>query len=130
MVRFTANNVVVDDSDPDYILVGFADEQGGEVREALHFQRSREFDEQDVALGMDSVYAERNDQSQGGYGGVERVELHLGRIRVVIGGKLAEEMGSGEYEIGLSLTADEFERLRSGLRAVFAGFETLTEYPA
>jgi len=130
VVRFAANAVVVDDSDPEFILVGFADVQDGEPRDALHFQRSREFDEQDVALGTVSVYAERNDQSQGGYGGVERVELHPDHVRVVIGGELAAEMGSGEYEIGLSLTPDEFERLRSGLRAVFAELETLVEYPA
>ena len=130
MVRFTANTVVVDDSDPEFILVGFADEQGGEYCEALHFQRSYEFDEQDVGLGMDRVYAERNDQSQGGYGGVERVELHPGRVRVVVGDTLAVRIGTDEFDIALSLAPDEFEKLRSGLRAVFAGFGTLAEYAA
>jgi hypothetical protein len=130
VVRFTANTVVVDDSDEDCILVGFADEQCGEYREALQFQRSHEFDEQDVALGMDSVYAERNEQSHGGYGGVERVELHPGRVRVVVGGALAGRMGTGEFDIAFSLSPKEFERLRTGLRAVFAGFGSLVEYPA
>ena len=129
MVRFAANTVVVDDSDESCILVGFADDNSGR-REALHFQRSYEFDEQDVALGMDSVYAERNDQSQGGYGGVERVELHPDRVRVLIGGRFAEDMGDREFEIHISLTADDFRRLREGLRAAFAGFDTLVEYAA
>lgn len=130
MVRFTANTVVVDDTDDQFILVGFADERGGASRESLHFQRSQTFDEQDVALGMNSVYAERNDQSQGGYGGVQRVELHSNRVRVVIGGELAERMNTAEFDITLALSPEEFSRLREGLRIVFAGFGSLVEYPA
>jgi hypothetical protein len=128
VVRFSANTIVVDDSDEEFILVGFADEQNGEYREALHFQRAYDFDEQDVALGMDSVYAERNSQSQSGYGGVERVELHSDRVRVFVTDDLAERMGTTEFDIAVSVSPEEFGRLRSGLRAVFAGFETLVEY--
>jgi hypothetical protein len=130
VVQFTANTVVVDDSDDQFILVGFADEHDGAYRESLHFQRSHEFDEQDIALGMDSVYAERNDQSQGGYGGVELVELFRDRMRVAVRGKLAEEMGTTEFHITFVLPSEEFERLRNGLRVVFAGFGSLVEYPA
>lgn len=72
IVSFIANTVTVDNSDAEFTFVGFADESGGECREALHFQRSREFTAEDSTLGMDRVYAERNDQSQGGYGGVKR----------------------------------------------------------
>lgn len=125
MIRFAANTVVVDDSNEEFILVGFADEQGGEYREALHFQRSHQFDAQDVALGMDSVYAERN--GQGGYDGVERVELHPGRVSVVIGGELVGRMGTPEFDIRVSLNPAEFVHLRDGLRAVFAGFGSLVE---
>jgi hypothetical protein len=127
VVRIAANTVVVDSSDDGFILVGFADERDGVYRDALHFQRSYEFDEQDVALGMDSVYAERNGQGQGGYGGVERVELHSDHLRVVLGGDLADQMGDSEFEITLALSPEEFSRLRDGLRAVFAGFGTLAE---
>lgn len=130
MVRFTANTVVVDDSDDEFIVVGLADEKDGTYRDALQFQRSHEFDEQDVALGMDSVYAERNDQSQGGYGGIERVELHPNRVRVTVGGELSERMGTDEFDIAFTLPPDEFVRLREGLRVVFAGFGSLVEYPA
>ncbi|MCE9531482.1 MAG: hypothetical protein K8T89_10230 [Planctomycetes bacterium] len=130
MVQFTANTVVVDDSDDEFILVGFADAQDGAYREALHFQRGYEFDEQDVALGMDSVYAERNDQSQSGYGGVGRVELYPERVRVVVQGEVAEAMGCTEFVITFALSAEEFVRLREGLRLVFAGFGSLVEYPA
>jgi hypothetical protein len=129
MVRFAANNVVVNDSDDNFILVGFADEQGGRYRAALHFQRSYEFDEQNVALGMNQVYVERNDQSQGAYGGIERVELHSDRIRLVVGGQTAQRLGDSEFEIGLSLAPEEFGQLRKALRIVFEGFGSLVEYP-
>ena len=125
-----ANIVLVDSSDEAFILVGFADEQNGEYRNAIHFQRSHKFDDQDVALGMDSVYVERNGQSQGGYDRVERVELHPDQLRIVVGGEVAESMGDTEFEIGLSLPPGEFEQMRQGLRSVFAGFDSLTELPA
>ena len=130
MVRFAAIDVVVDDSDDNFILVGFADEQDGRYRDALHFQRSYEFDEQDVALGMDQVYVERNGQSQGAYGGIDRVELHPDRVRIVVRGPTAQRLGDSEFEIGLSLAPEEFGQLRQALRVVFEDFGSLVEYPA
>jgi hypothetical protein len=129
MVRFAANIVAVDDSDDDFILVGFAEEQDGRYREALHFQRSYRFDERDLKLGMDQVYVERNDQVAGAYGGIERVELYPDSVRVVVSGRTAQELGDREFEIGLSLPPEEFEKLRQGLRIVFEGFGMLAEYP-
>jgi hypothetical protein len=130
MLKFTANLVVVDDSDEEFILVGFADEHGGVPRQSLHFQRSHHFDEQDVRLGLDSVYVERNGQGESGYGGVERVELSRHSVRVKIGGPVAEQLGEREFEIGLNLSSRKFQRLRNGLRLVFRGFDILTEDPA
>ena len=127
MVRFAANTIVIDDSAPEFILVGFADDRNGHYREALHFQRSYKFDERDAALGMDGVYVERNDQRQGGYGAVERVELLRNRLRVVVGGQVVQRLGDREFEIDLSLSDEEFERVRKGLQAVFNGFSTLIE---
>jgi hypothetical protein len=129
MVRFTANTVVVDPSDDEFIVVGFADERDGTYREALHFQRSHHFDEQDVALGMACVYVERNDQAQGGYGDVERVELHPAHVRVVVDGQLAERLGDNVFYVAFTLPPEEFIRLREGLRGVFAGFGCLVEHP-
>jgi hypothetical protein len=56
-----------------------------------------------VPLGMNSVYAGRNDQSQGGYGGVERVELRAGNLRVVLVGELAHRMRDREFQIAFAL---------------------------
>ena len=127
MVRFQANNVAVIDSDEKSILVGFAEERDGQVLESLIFQREHEFDEQDVAHGWNQVYVERNDQIQAGYGGIDQVVLSTEYVRVVLSGRTAESIGDGEFEIGLSLIPEEFDRLRQGLRIVFRGFGTLFE---
>ena len=124
IVRFLASDVVVDDSDDEFILVGFTDNH----RQALHFQRAYELDEQDEALGMAGVYIERNDQSQSGYGGIERVELSRDRVRVLLEERMAAVLDADELEIALSLPSDAFARLREGLRAVFRGFDTLVEH--
>jgi hypothetical protein len=126
MVRFGANKVAVVDH-LGSILVGFAHEQDGDCKEALLLSRSHEFDEQDVALGMNQVHVERNDQIQSGYGGIERVVLCPEHVRVVLSGRTAESVGDSEFEIGLALTPDEYERLRQGLQLVFRGFDTLVD---
>jgi hypothetical protein len=109
----------VDDADEEFIVVGFADEQGGQCREALHFQRAYEFDEQDVELGMNDVYVERGIQAGAAYGGVIKVELHRDRVLVVVNRATAEKLGDCEFEILFSVSAKEFEDLRAGLRRVF-----------
>jgi hypothetical protein len=126
VVRFEANKVAVVDSEGS-ILVGFAYELDGDYREALLLSRSHEFNEQDVALGLDQVHIERNDQIQSGYGGIERVVLSPEHVRVVLSGRTAESLGDKEFDISLSLTADEYDRLRQGLRLVFRGFDTPVE---
>jgi hypothetical protein len=112
------------------MLVGFADEQDGEYQDALHFQRSYVFDEQDVSLGMDHVYVERGIQAGSGYGGIESVDLYADRIRVVTSGRTAESMGDTEFMIRFTATEDEFRRLQHGLRTVFDGFALLAEHVA
>lgn len=130
MTEFIANTVVIDDSDDEFMLVGFADEQDGEYRDALHFQRSYEFDKQDVSLGMGHVYIERGIQTGSGYGGIDSVDLHTDRIRVVTSGRTAESLGDTEFMIHFTATEDELRRLQHGLRTVFDGFALLTEHIA
>lgn len=128
MIRFTATTVAIEDTE-DYVLVGFAEGRDGDGGEALHFQRSHEFDEQDAATGMDQVYVERNDQRQCGYGGIRRVELRPDRLTVRLDEPTSDHLGDDAFEIELRLSPAEFGRLRDGLRAVFRGFETLAEVP-
>ena len=50
--------------------------------EYLMIQDSLNYDEQDVELGMDTYYLEVNDQSKGGYGGIDRIELDRGKLKI------------------------------------------------
>jgi len=125
-----ANTVVVDDLDDEFIVVGFADEHQGQYRDAVHFQRSYQFDDQDVALGMNQVYIERVAQSGSAYGGIDAVELYPGYVRVLVSGPTAQSLGDNEFQIQFSLSQAEFLRLRDGMRRVFDGFDSLREFSA
>ena len=127
IVRFVATSVVVSDSNPSFLLVGFADMRNDKCREAFHFQRAYEFDDQDRALGMASVYAERTGKNQGGYGGVERVELRRDQVHIHLCGDVAKRMKTSEVQISFDISPEEYSRLRQALRTIFAGFGTLVE---
>jgi hypothetical protein len=128
MTEFIANTVVIDDSDDEFMLVGFANELDGEYLDAIHFQRSCEFDEQDVLLGMNEVYIERGNQAGGAYGGINSVDLYADRIRIVTSGRAAESLGDTEFMIHFTVTEDKLRRLQHGLRTVFNGFALFTEH--
>lgn len=117
-VRFAASTVVIDDSDASFLVIGFANDSGSE---SLQFQRTLKRDEQDVALGLDGVYIERNDQQQGGYRGVGKVMLHRDHLLVEVVGEVAERMKAMAFEIEFSISNDEFQRLRMGLATVLTG---------
>jgi hypothetical protein len=127
VVRFHANTVVVDDSDKELILVGFADDMCGRYRDALMVQRSYEFDEQDVGPGMDRVYIERNEQSRGGYGGIRQFDLYRDRVSVALDDTMGKRLGGDLFEITFQVDEDRFSSLRSGLAAVFRGCECYRE---
>lgn len=39
------------------------------------------YEQQDIALGMDRYYIEKNDQGFGGYGGILKIEINQGYLR-------------------------------------------------
>ncbi len=128
MVRFHANLVVVDGSDPELIIIGFADEQNDEYREAIQLQRAYEFDEQDVELGMDQIYVERNSQMEGGYGEVVRIGLRPGRVQFTVDNELANHLGGHEFEITFASEPDIYARLEAGIKTMLAGFKTSVRF--
>lgn len=109
------------------MLIGFADEIGGRYRDCLMFQRNQKFDEQDVALGMDQIYIERDDQSRGGYGTIAAFLLHRDSISVKLAPEMAQKLGDAEFEIRFMLEDARFEALREGLQTLFHGFGNFQE---
>ena len=130
MVDFHATTVVVDEHDPDFILVGFANEHDGSCRDSLMFQRSDRFDEQDITLGLNDVYIERKGQGQGAYGGIRRLELQRDRVLLQLDGRTADRLGATGFQIRISLVDAEYSRLRRGLQSIFGGFDNFVDRSA
>jgi hypothetical protein len=122
-----ATDVIVDDGDPGLTLVGF-DSEGPGPRRYLMLQRSHEFNEQDVAMGMDHVYIERDSQEYSAYGGITRFELFRDRALISLEAATARKLGNeAEFEVRFELEDRRFEELRAGLAEVFKGFECFAD---
>ena len=106
----------------DYLLVGLADQQH-ETTDYLTFQRAHQFDEQDIRLGHDTVYIERNDQFYSGYGGMRSVALHSDRLHIDFDEHGATFMrGIVATDVLFAFSSECFEALRAGLHRCFSGF--------
>jgi hypothetical protein len=107
----------------DYLLVGLADQKYDTV-DHLMFQRTHEFDEQDIRLGMDAVHVQRNDQGYSGYGGIRSVGLFPDRLHVEFDDEGIGFMGGlASTEVTFDFPGEVIERLRSALEECFAGFD-------
>ena len=107
------------------IVVGFADQEFGTER-YLQFQRSHTSDAQDRELGQDTYYVERDDQSNGCYGGIETIDLRQNSLSIKLDRHGCEHLNVGQFVlITFELENMEFEELRSALSAVFSGSTTI-----
>jgi hypothetical protein len=106
----------------DHLSVGLADKQHGTV-DFLTFQRAYEFDDEDVRLGMDAVYVERNDQGFSGYGGMCSVVLYPNRLHIDFDDRGTAFMGGiTATDVAFEFSSERFEALRLGLLRCFSGF--------
>jgi Immunity protein 10 len=92
MTLIRANSVVVADDDPILVLVGF-EQVTVDSRRYLMLQRSYEFDEQDIELGMNDVYLKRDDQLWSAYGGILQFASERNRVLIKLGGETAAKLG-------------------------------------
>jgi len=102
-------------------VVGLADREH-DTRQYLQFQRDHVSDSQDKALGHDTYYVEKDDQSNSCYGGIESVILGADAIRLKLSEAGSQSLGSGRNVL-ITFDADEqtLDRVRQGLTAVFVG---------
>ena len=109
-------------------IVGFADRQF-DTKRYLQFQRSRISDAQDQALGLDTYYVEKDDQSNSCYGGIESIDLHANTIALLL-----DDVGSQRLDLDkvvlITFDADDktLGELRSGLATIFSGTDTLRDH--
>jgi hypothetical protein len=120
---FHAGFVSIEDGN-ECLRIGLVDDKF-EVGDYLILQRAFEFDEQDVRLGMNNVYIERNDQGRSSYGGIETFELHPCRLRVRFDTRGAQLM-AGVRDMEVSFEEGRYEDLRNALERCFKGFPCYT----
>lgn len=124
---FHANCVAIVDDDYSRI-VGFADRQF-DTKQYLQFQLSRMSDAQDQALGLDTYYVEKDDQSNSCYGGIESFDLHANMITLRL-----DDVGSQRLDLDkvvlITFDADDktLSELRRGLATIFSGTDTLRDH--
>jgi hypothetical protein len=99
--------------------VGFADDQFAPSQYLL-FQRSLD---KDLEGETDEIYIERNGQSQGIYGGVERLVLSRDHAFLLFSSETAVAIGTEqEVNILFSVTDEEYQWLKAELEVIFGIF--------
>lgn len=102
-------------------LVGFAD-HAFDATTYLLLQRALAFDEQDVALGMDTYHVEWCGQETSGYGGISQFMLQSGHAQVAFAPNSAAALAGMELlTISFQLTPSEHLALRDVLGHIFEG---------
>ncbi|MCO7470729.1 Imm10 family immunity protein [Stenotrophomonas maltophilia] len=98
---FNANVVFIED-DSHCLIVGLADD-ADDPSHYLILQSSRDFDEQDIRLGMDRIHLEIGGALQPCYGGLERVALREVSLELLISGEARKKLGiDGAIEVVLT----------------------------
>ena len=94
----------------------------------LMFQRADEYDEQDMALGMDEPYIEYCGQESSWYGHMHAVILHPNRLSVQMDAEAAMQMDDdGQIDVRFNLTPERYAQLQQALRTTFDGCEYYRE---
>ncbi len=108
-------------------VVGLADSEN-DAKQYLQFQRGHVSDSQDTALGHDTYYVEKDDQSNSCYGGIESVDLGPNAIRLNLDEAGAQFLRLGKNVL-ITFDADEqtLDRLSHGLKAVFVGMDLIRD---
>ena len=111
-------------------LVSFWSQGDGPERHYFTIQRSEESAEEAVA-DLANVYLELDDQSWGGYGGIERVQLGPGGLTVRLGHKWAtERIGTDTIRVTFALPDDDYRAAAGILRLIMRGYEDRLEVAA
>lgn len=105
--------------DVDTFVVGLYDDPATPVQ-GLELQRALAFDDQDVALGMDT-YCVVSSDGPTHYGGVASCVLQGGQLHLRFQPEAARVFGVAGYVCQLDLPPDAIAALTAGLQDVFTG---------
>jgi hypothetical protein len=111
--------------DDDFLLVAFRDSRAA-PEQYLMLQRTRAVDAQDLELGMEDVYVERNDQRWSAYGGIRSVLLSRDRLVLEFDDRTTAKLGSHNViEVHFDLDDARFKAIQDGVAQVFEGRDVL-----
>jgi hypothetical protein len=114
-IHFETDNIEIEENDLDVLIVGFYTEEN-----YLMIQHSLDgYDEQDVRLGMNTYHIERDDQSYGGYGGVERIHLSPNSIEVKLDETGKENLDCDGVTVDFEADEETYQLLIEKLRLIF-----------
>jgi Immunity protein 10 len=111
---FRAEAVENEVLDNEILVVGFYTEEN-----YLMIQFTEEFDEQNIKLGMNTYHIERDDQSYGNYGGVEKVFLKRDQIHFTLTAKGKKNMQCEEVLIDFKIGEVEWVDLKASFLKIF-----------
>ena len=126
-LKFTAKLVSLEDPDDYCWMVAFVDDPDS-VNQYLMLQRGYEDDEQDIQLGMNIYYLERDDQGWSCYGGIDHFELFRDFVRIYLNDVGFSALGEiREITIDFKINDYTYRKLKNRLRKIFFGTDCLIE---
>lgn len=115
ILEFYAEEVGIEESEFEVLVVGFYTEE-----HYLMIQKNLgKSDEEDAVSGMDSYHIERDDQSFGGYGGVEHIELSRSRIEVKLDETGKANLDCDAVKVEFETDDETYETLTEKLKFIF-----------
>lgn len=123
-MKFKAKEIFADFDENEILIIMFSGDSNDQG-ETVYFmiQNSKEYDDQDEQLNMETYYIEKNDQSMGGYGGIKELRLDKNRIQIEFDNKGIENLIEKKIEIEFECNDNEYDNLRKKLNQVFTNGE-------
>lgn len=115
ILNFETDAVEIEETDLDVLIVGFYTDEN-----YLMIQQSLDgYDEQDESLGMNSYHIERDDQSYGGYGGVEQINLQRNSIEVELDEIGKQNLQCDGVKVDFETDEETYQTLTEKLKSIF-----------
>jgi hypothetical protein len=123
ILHFETDAVEIEETDLEVLIVGFYTEEN-----YLMIQQSLDgYDEQDVRLGLNNYHIERDDQSYGGYGGVEQINLSPHAIAVKLDQTGKENLECEGVTVDFKTDDENYQLLAEKLKYIFGDLVMVTK---
>lgn len=110
IVHFEAESIEIEELDTEVLVVGFYTEEN-----YLMIQRSLSGDDS----GMNAYHIERDDQSFGGYGGVQKISLHRDSLEAELDETGKENLQCDAVRVEFQTVPETFQLLTDKLAFIF-----------